>query len=36
MHLCSLVCDTQSDAEDRIRRTGAGGIFGRDIDEFEA
>ena len=33
---CSLVCDTQADAEARIRNTGAGGLFGREFDELES
>ncbi|EJF66081.1 hypothetical protein DICSQDRAFT_124135 [Dichomitus squalens LYAD-421 SS1] len=32
----SLVCDTQADAEARIRSTGAGGLFGREFHEFDS
>ncbi|TFK92276.1 hypothetical protein K466DRAFT_581998 [Polyporus arcularius HHB13444] len=32
----SLVCDTQADAAARIAATGAGGLFGRDLEERAA
>ena len=32
-YLRSLVCDTEADAAARIASTGAGGLFGRDVEE---